>query len=181
MLWGYMRMDAPGEQTQTSSLLRFIFGRNPAWTIVRILFVVFVTLILFKFVLVPIRVTGDSMFPTYRNGQIKFVNKLAYLNNDPQRGDVVAVEYKGREVLLLKRVIAVPGETFQVEDGEILINGERISEPYAHGRIRATRGKALGATDPIKLGPDEYMILGDNRELSEGYFNKRNQIIGKVL
>jgi signal peptidase I len=176
-----MRTEAPDDQARTSPLLRFIFGKNPTWTVVRILFVVLVALILFKFVLVPIRVTGESMLPTFRNGQIKFVNKLAYKRKDPQRGDVVAVEYSGREVLLLKRVIAVPGETFQVIRGEVWINGERLSEPYVKGKIRSQSGKSTGNTEPIPLGPDEFMILGDNRDLSEGYFNQRKQIIGKVL
>ena len=176
-----MRTEALGDQPPNSSLLRFVFGKNPAWTIVRILLVVLVTLILFKFVLIPIRVTGDSMYPTYRNGQIKFVNKLAYMNKEPQRGDVVAVELSGREVLLLKRVIAVPGETLQVLSGEVHINGQPLHEPYARGKIPAQNGKGYGNTDPIPLGPDEYMILGDNRELSEGFFNKRRQIIGRVL
>lgn len=121
------------------------------------------------------------MLPTYRNGQIKFVNKLSYKSKDPKRGDVVAVEYAGKEVLLLKRVIAVPGETFQVRAGEVYINGEPLVEPYTVGKIPSTNGKGVGHTEPIPLGPDEYMILGDNRDLSEGYFNKRRQIIGKVL
>lgn len=176
-----MRTEAPDDQAQSSGLLRFIFGRNPTWTIVRILFVILVTLVLFKFVLLPIRVTGDSMLPTYRNGEVKFVNKLAYLRQDPERGDVVAVEYAGRQVLLLKRVIAVPGEIFEVRNGEVWINGERLSEPYVRGKIPANEDRSLGQTKPILLGPDEYMILGDNRNLSEGYFNRKNQIIGKVL
>ena len=176
-----MQMEAPGEQAQSSSPLRFIFGKNPTWTIVRILFVVLVTLILFKFVLVPIRVTGDSMYPTYRNGQIKFVNKLAYNSKDPQRGDVVAVLYTGREVLLLKRVIAVPGETVEVREGDVYINGEPLVELYAKGKIRADEGKNYGYHKPVSLGRDEYLILGDNRDLSEGYFNHRRDIIGKVL
>lgn len=176
-----MQMEAPGDQAQSSSLLRFVFGRNPTWTIARILFLLLVTIVLFKFVLVPIRVTGDSMFPTYRNGQVKFVNKLAYMKREPQRGDVVAVEYAGRQVLLLKRVIAVPGETFQVINGEVLVNGQPLDEPYTKGKIPAGSGKRLGFTDPIPLGRDEFMILGDNRDLSEGYINKRHQIIGKVL
>lgn len=176
-----MRTEAPGEQAQSSSLLRFVFGRNPGWTIARILFVVLVTLVVFKFILVPIRVTGESMLPTYRNGQIKFVNKLAYKSKSPQRGDVVAVEFRGKQILLLKRVIALPGETFQVRDGEVFINGKPLEEPYTQGKIPAQNGKGVGHTDPIPLGPDEYMILGDNRDLSEGFFNKRRDIIGKIL
>ncbi|HEX7859747.1 MAG TPA: signal peptidase I [Verrucomicrobiae bacterium] len=176
-----MRTEAPGDQAQSSFLLRFIFGKNPLWTIVRILFVVLVVLVLFKFILLPIRVTGDSMLPTFRDGQIKFVNKLAYKNKDPQRGDIVAVEYLGRQILLLKRIVAVPGETFQVNEGEVYINGDLLEEPYAKGKIPPSAGKGLGHTDPVPLGPDEYMILGDNRDLSEGYFYRRKHIIGKVL
>jgi signal peptidase I len=184
-----MQTEAAPEQVQhTPYWLRFIFGRNPAWTFVRILFVVLVSLFLFKFVLVPIRVTGDSMLPNYRNGQIKFVNRLAFAKIDPQRGEVVAVEFQsGKEILLLKRIIGLPGETFQVQEGEVLINGRKIEEPYAHGKIlslaprRLGHPDPLGNTDPIPLGPDEYMVIGDNRKISEGYIKKRSEIVGKVL
>jgi signal peptidase I len=181
MLRADMQMEAPGEQAQSSSLLRFVFGKNPTWTIVRILFVVLVTLILFKFVLVPIRVTGDSMYPTYRNGQVKFVNKLAYRSKDPQRTDVVALPFAGKEVLLLKRVIALPGETVEVRNGDVFIDGEKLVEPYAKGKIPAEGTKGYGNHPPTRLGPDEYLILGDNRDLTEGYFNRRRDILGKVL
>lgn len=173
-------MENDGPRSQPPLIMRLIFGRNPAWTVVRILFVVLVTLILFKFVLVPIRVTGQSMFPTYKNGQVKFVNKLAYRHNDPQRGDVVAVEFAGNEILLLKRIIALPGETFRVYNGECYVNGEKLVEPYANGRIPAPTGKGYGSMDPVTLGPGEYVVLGDNRAVSEGYFKNRREIIGKV-
>lgn len=176
-----MRTEGPGDHAQSSGLLRFVFGKSPAWTIVRILFVVLVTLVLFKFVLVPIRVTGESMLPTYRDGQIKFVNKLAYKSKAPQRGDVVAVAYAGKQILLLKRVLAIPGDTFEVRSGEVFINGESLQEPYTQGKIRADDGKSIGHFPPARLGKDDYMILGDNRDRSEGYFNKRRDIIGKVL
>jgi signal peptidase I len=121
------------------------------------------------------------MYPTFRDGQIKFVNKLAYRNKEPQRGDIVAVEYLGRQILLLKRVIAVPGERFEVRAGEVYINGNLLEEPYTKGKIPPKEGKGLGHSDPVALGPDEYMILGDNRDLSEGYFYRRKHIIGKIL
>jgi len=179
-----MQTEAPPEQIHTPGWLRFVFGRNPAWTIVRILFVVLVSLVVFKFILLPIRVTGESMFPSYRNGQIKFVNRLAYSSESPKRGDVVAVmwdELAGKEVLLLKRVIGMPGETFQVRNGEVLINGKKIEEPYANGKIPSSVSNRLGYTDPIPLGPAEYMVLGDNRNISEGFIRKRHQILGKLL
>ena len=107
---------APG-QYNVPSWARFIVGRNPAWTIVRIAVVVVAAFVLFKFVLVPIQVTGNSMAPTYNHGAVRFVNKLAYLSSEPQRGDVVAVRFEGREVLLLKRVVGVPGDTIEVREG----------------------------------------------------------------
>jgi signal peptidase I len=176
-----MQAEASPEQVHTPYWLRFIFGKNPAWTFVRILFLVFVSLIVFKFILLPIRVTGDSMFPTYRHGQIKFVNRLAYKHARPRRGDVVAVEFEGREVLLLKRIIGLPGETLQVLNGDVLINGHKIEEPYANGKIPSSVKNRLGYTDPIPLGPDEYMVIGDNRNISEGYIKKESEIVGKVL
>jgi signal peptidase I len=145
--------------------------------------VIIASLVVFKFILLPVRVTGDSMFPTYRNGQIKFVNRIAYSRNDPQRGDVVAVLYDelvGKEVLLLKRVIGLPGETFQVQNGEVLINGQKLAEPYANGKIPSNVKNRLGYTDPIPLGPKEYMVLGDNRNISEGFIRQRREILGKV-
>ena len=75
--------------------VRFILGRNPGWTLLRILVVILLVLIVFKFVLLPIRVTGHSMWPTFHNGEIKFVNRLSYLRQKPKRGDIVAVEYAG--------------------------------------------------------------------------------------
>lgn len=176
-----MQAESAPEQVPTPYWLRFIFGKNPAWTLVRILFVVLVSLIVFKFVLLPIRVTGDSMFPNYRNGQIKFVNRLAFSHQPPARGDVVAVEFEGREVLLLKRIIGLPGETFQVRNGDVVINGHLLEEPYANGKIPSSVKNKLGYTDPIPLGPDEYMVIGDNRNISEGYIKKRAEIVGKVL
>lgn len=170
-----MEIEAPARRSPW--YLRFIFGRNPVWTVVRILFVTFIALVLFKYVLVPIRVTGQSMYPTYKHGQIKFVNKLAYNRRDPQRGDVVAVRFAGDDILLLKRIIALPGETVSVYNGEVYVNKKKLEEPYAHGRIPA----GYGSMDPEKLGPDEYIILGDNRKISEGYVKYRRDIIGKVL
>lgn len=183
-LWHDMDTEVSPAQVQTPGWLRFVFGKNPAWTIVRILFVVFASLVIFKFVLFPIQVRGESMFPNFRDGQIKFVNRLAYSKKPPQRGDVVAVvwdQLAGKEVLLLKRVIGLPGETFQVRSGEVLINGQKIEEPYASGKIPSSARNRLGYTDPIPLGPHEYMVLGDNRNISEGYIRQRDQILGRVL
>ena len=176
-----METEAVQERPQHPYWLRFIVGKNPAWTVARILFVIFVAFALTKFVFIPIRVTGDSMLPTFHNGQIKFVNKLSYLKHKPQRGDIVGVRYSSKRVLLLKRIIGLPGETYQVRSGEIFINGEKIEEPYAHGKITSREGKGVGWTDPVKLDSNEYFVLGDNRPVSEGYIKYEHEIVGKVL
>lgn len=174
-------MENEGQTTPSPAFMRLIFGRNPAWTVVRVLFVVFISIVLFKYVLVPIRVTGESMFPTCRNGQVKFVNKLAYWHHDPQRGDIVAVEFAGKDILLLKRILVLPGETFRVHNGYFYVNEKKLIEPYANGRIPSPTGRGYGSTAPVKLGPTEYLVMGDNRSVSEGYFKYRREIIGKVL
>jgi signal peptidase I len=154
--------------------LRLVFGSNPSWTILRILVLIVATFILFKFVLGLIRVTGSSMFPTFKDGQVKVVYKLAYRSQPPARGDIVALYLVGKQVLLLKRVVGLPGETVQVAAGAIYINGSKLEEPYAHGKI--PRNKR-----PFTLEPHQYFLTGDNREVSEDFTKYDYDIFGKVI
>jgi signal peptidase I len=165
-----------------------LVGRNPAWTVVRILFVVLVSIILFKFVFQPIRITGTSMSPTYTDGQIRLVNLLAYRKKEPQRGDIVAVQLLGREILIIKRIIGLPGERVQVVDGYIHVNGERLLEPYAHGLItlkvedKWERAYELRTSPQIVNVPEgQYFLIGDNRDVSEMHLEPKRKILGKVL
>ena len=176
-----MELEGP-PPSSSASFGRFIFGKNPSVTLLRIAFLTVASLIVFKFVLLPIRVTGDSMLPTYRDGQIRFVNRLSYWRQVPKRGDIVAVEFQGKRVLLLKRIVGLPGERFHVFNGELYVNGEKLVEPYALGRIPSPNGKGYGSTrEAINLGPTEYMVIGDNRVISEGFVKDTRQIVGKVL
>jgi signal peptidase I len=154
--------------------LRLIFGSNPSWTIVRMLLLIGLTFLLFKFILGLIRVTGSSMEPTYHDGQIKIVNRLAYRRSPPRRGDIVAIFYAGREVLLIKRIVGLPGETVQVAGGKVYIDGERLDEPYAAGAVpRPIR--------PFKLEAHEYWVIGDNRKVSEDLRESDEKFYGKVI
>src|SRR5882762_2152412 len=87
-----------------------LWGRRPERTAVRILVLVVVTFVLFKLILIPVRVEGPSMLPTYHTGQINFINRLAYLRHEPRRGDVIGVRFSGESRLLMKRIVALPGE-----------------------------------------------------------------------
>lgn len=169
-------------------LQSLLVGRNPAWTVVRILTVVVVTVILFKFIFLPIRVTGTSMYPTYKNGQIRLVSLLSFRNSEPQRGDIVAVQFAGRDILLIKRIVGLPGERVQVVDGRIHINGEPLIEPYTHGSISLKvedewdRAYILRTSPQILTVPEgSYFLIGDNREVSEMHLEPRRKILGKLL
>lgn len=162
-----------------SLLLRVLIGRRPKRTLVRIIVLVVVSFVVFKFVLVPIRVEGRSMLPTYRDHGVNFVNRLAYLFHEPRRGDVIAIRMQaGQHVMYMKRIIGLPGETVAFHHGYVFINGNLLNEPYL---------KLRGAWDheSVQDGPDQYYFVGDNREMPwEDHYqgrSKRDQIVGKVL
>ena len=139
---------------------RLVFGRNPRRTLIRATLLAGVCFVVFKFVLLPIRVTGSSMEPTYRNRSVNFVNRLSYLWRKPQRGDVVAVRTTGIHIMFLKRVIALPGETIAIEKGTVLINGEALNEPYVKQR-------EPWEVEPVKVEPDHHFVIGDNRGMDQ--------------
>ena|SRR5581483_5901073 len=160
-------------------LRTFIFGRKPKWTLARLGLLIISVFIVFNFVLTrPIRVTGRSMLPTYHDGQINFLNRLAYLRHEPQRGDVVGIRYSGEDVMLLKRIVGLPGEQVSFEEGKLFINGQALDEPYMKLHCNWTH-------KPLKLGPNDYYVVGDNRSMAwddhEHGAADRRRIVGKVL
>ena len=157
---------------------RLVFGRSLKFTLVRLAITVLLFVVLFTFVFIPIRVTGISMEPAYRNGQVNLVNKLAYHRRPPQRGDVVAIPMKGERALLLKRVIGLPGEDVVFRKGNVEINGHPLAEPYV-------KRKRAPWAETFNLGPDDYLVVGDNREMAAELHEhgtcKQWQIAGKAV
>lgn len=155
-----------------------LFGRNPKLTLIRIVILVAVVGVAFGFVLLPIRITGISMLPTYPNGSLNLVNRLAYVRHEPQRGDVVSIRITGLHGMFMKRIIGLPGETVAFVDGNVLINGKIIEEPYEKFSCDWNR-------PPVTLAADEYFFVGDNRSMPQEDhtfgIQKRNRIVGKVL
>ena len=88
----------------------FIIGRHPAWTVFRLALLVILGALLF-WTIRPIRVDGVSMEPTYTDGQLHVLYRQAFRNHSPERGDVVGINYVQDYVLLLKRIVGLPGET----------------------------------------------------------------------
>lgn len=154
-------------------------GRNPRNTFIRIAVIIPVCYVLFHFVLLPARVDGISMEPTYHDHSVNLINRLAYLWHEPRRGDVVGVRaWAGIHVMLMKRIIGLPGETVAFDQGQVLINGQVLDEPYE-------KWPSDWTLPPVKLGPDQYFIVGDNRTMpsQDHVFGRvdRNRIVGKVL
>lgn len=109
-----------------------------------------------------VSVAGDSMSPKLRNGDVALVNRLIYHFAGPSRGDIIVFQKNGDAHYSAKRVVGLPGETVQIKDGQILINGETLTKDVEVSDI-AYSGLA---EEPVELAADEYFVLGDNHTAS---------------
>jgi signal peptidase I len=172
-------MNEPACETPAPGLLqRVLIGRNPKRTLLRAGLTAILLVLVFRYVFIPVRVTGSSMEPTYRDGSLNFINRLAFWLREPRRGDVVSVRTTGISNQYLKRVIGLPGETFAITNGVVFINGEPLVEPYVKYR-------EPWRLAPVKLGPTDYIVIGDNRGMRlEDHMagvTQRRKLIGTPL
>ena len=123
------------------------------------------------------------METTLQDGDNLITDKLTYHFVEPKRFDIVVFPFKeNKNQLLIKRIIGMPGETVQIIEGKVYINGYELNENYGNAIIES----AGLASEPITLGEDEYFVLGDNRNNSqdsrfESVGNiKRSDLIGRA-
>ena len=119
-----------------------------------------VALLINVFVAQAMVVQGPSMKPNLSLDHRVIVEKVTYrFIHSPRRGDVVAIDIPGEEELLVKRAVALPGETVAVQDGQVFINGQLLEEPWATHQ---------GGMDypPTLVPPRHIFVLGDNRHVS---------------
>ncbi len=142
-----------------------------------------VTFLIITFVGQRTHVSGESMENTLDNGDQLIVDKITYRFQDPERFDIIVFPFHYKEnTYYIKRIIGLPGETVQIADGTIYINGEVLEESYG----REVMQDPGIAAEPITLGEDEYFVLGDNRNQSSDSRDPsvglihRDEIIGRA-
>lgn len=147
--------------------------------VVGISLAVFVYLFLFT----PHQIQGRSMYPTYKTNQVVLANKVVYNITEPKLGDVIIFKYSENEDYI-KRVIGVPGDTVELIDGYLYLNGTKLNEPYLLNSKVTNEGNVLQEGGKVVVPENSYFVCGDNRPESLdsrafGVINK-SQIKGKV-
>jgi len=113
------------------------------------------------FFIKPFYVKGASMEPSFYDHEYLVIDEISYRFKVPLRGDVVVFRYpRDPKQFFIKRIIGLPGETVQITGGEVYINGDVLDEDYLDPDVQ-TKNEIL-----ITLQPDEFFVLGDNRNFS---------------
>ncbi len=122
---------------------------------------ILIALLINVFVGQATRVEGQSMEPNLHTDQRLVVEKVSYRFHGPERFDIVVIKMPGQsEELLIKRVIGLPGETVEIKNGRVYINGQELEEPFITGQTRP------GRYSHVTVPPLHVFVLGDNRDHS---------------
>lgn len=169
------------------TLLEDILGFIKVFVVSAIVILLFV-----NFVAHPVRVDGRSMYPTLKDGEFGFTNVGGVLLNGVKRGDIVVVtmEEKGQKTHWVKRVIGMPGDTISCVNDIVFINGKVLDETQYidpdyrqscvdqfgyFNKVPNANNTDVQDFEKVKLGDDEYYVMGDNRP-----YSKDSRYVGPV-
>ncbi len=121
------------------------------------------------------------MEPSLHNGQQLLINKVVYYFYEPERGDVIILHptppYSSKTTPFIKRIIALPGDTIEIKNGAVYVNGSKLDEPYI-------KEPPAYSFQQKKIPENEYFVLGDNRnnanDSHNGWTVPRQNIVGKA-
>jgi signal peptidase I len=139
-------------------LRRFLLPDLNRKFILRLLLIALSTVVVFIQFLIPLRIEGHSMEPTYNDGGLNLCWRGRYLVSEPERGDVVVIRFAGQQMVLLKRIVGLAGDTVEFRNGSLFVNGQWVQEPY----VRMPSDWNLA---PRTVEPGKVYVVGDNRSV----------------
>ncbi len=147
-------------------------------------------LVIRAFVVQAFKIPSGSMYPTLKIGDKLFVNKFIYRFRDPERWDIIVFKYpEDPSKDFIKRLIGLPGETVEIRDGAVFVNGVKQSPPSPIANnvyYNTEEGEGYGANNQkVVVPPDHYFVLGDNsgnsRDSRMWGFVSRKKLVGKAF
>lgn len=143
--------------------------------------------VIYAFLFRPFQVNGQSMFPTFHDGEYILTNLIALRLEPLKRGDVIVFKAPvDAEKDFIKRVIGLPGDKVMVSGGKVYINGKQLDESaYLDSHVKTGPGAYLGEGQTITVPPNNWFVMGDNREFSsdsrECGLVSKDKLIGKSM
>jgi signal peptidase I len=145
------------------------------------------TLVIRTYVVQAFKIPSGSMRPTLMEGDKLFVNKYVYRFEAPRRGDIIVFRYPSDPKKdFIKRLAGLGGETVEIRDGRVYVDGQVLDDPDSFGRFAYYNHDPYGAPgEPVRVPEDGYYVLGDNSANSTdsrfwGFVPKKN-VLGKAV
>lgn len=142
-------------------------------------------LLITHFLFLSVQVDGHSMVPSLEDSGQYWVNRLAYARSEPHPSDIVALKDPRDGTLVVKRIIAVPGQSIYLHQGKVYVDGQRLAEPYLYDKTYTFAYERKSGEKFVCVGKGEYYVMGDNRNNSTDSRTfgtvPRQNILGKVI
>ncbi|TKD72034.1 signal peptidase I [Pseudalkalibacillus hwajinpoensis] len=154
-----------------------------------LLFAIILAFVIKMFFVAPYIVEGASMDPTLHDGDRLLVNKfISYVQDEPARGDIIIIKDVEAEKHYVKRVIGLPGDTVEMKQDKLLVNGEELNEPYLSSNRSDAETMGMHLTEdfgPVNVPEDQLFVMGDNRLRSMDSRNglgkiELDEVVGKA-